>query len=464
MAAGLAQLGVGYGTRVLVGMDNSPEAVFAHLALRELGAVLVALTPGLRAAELGYQIDHSEGEVLLADGAVAEVLAPQLSRHARLRHAVIGDGLGALFRHEPWASVNLPDFDDLTPSLILYTSGSTAKPKAVVLPAGCVLSSGRGYADRFGVGSDDTFLLPFTLAHGVGAMIVPGIHLSTGCRIAVEPKFSPSTFWDCVAATGTTAALLFPAQLQLLLETADASRQNTTLRVVITHVDNPAFRDRFGVEIGTVWGSTETGAQGAGLLRREGDARGEGFVGPPLGDEELETREEGEEQQGQAEIRLRHRHVMLEYLGDSEATRAVLRDGWVHSGDFGWVDVDGCLRFRGRLNSMVKRSGENISPEEIEGVLVEHPQVVELVAFGVPDRIRSEELAVVAVVSGEVSGEELSVFVADRLALWKAPRYVSLVHEPFTRLPSGKIDRSGVQRAFDVLTSWDRERGRRRGG
>jgi acyl-CoA synthetase (AMP-forming)/AMP-acid ligase II len=176
--------------------------------------------------------------------------------------------------------------------------------------------------------------------------------------------------------------------LQLLLETADSSQQNTTLRVVITHVDNPAFRERFGVELGTVWGSTETGAQGAGLLRRDNDGRGDGFVGPPLGDEELDIREAGDAREGVGEIRLRHPHVMLEYLGDPEATGVTLRDGWVHTGDFGSLDPDGSLRFRGRLSSMVKRSGENISPEEIESVLVEHPQVVEVVAFGVPDRCR----------------------------------------------------------------------------
>jgi acyl-CoA synthetase (AMP-forming)/AMP-acid ligase II len=458
MAAGLAALGVGQGTRVLVGMENNAWAVLAHLALRELGAVMVGLTPGLRAAELGYQIDHSEGEVLITDGAIAEVLAPELGRHAKLREVAMGDGIDDLFRHDPLVSADLPGFDDLTPSLILYTSGSTAKPKAVVLPAGCVLSCGRGYADRFGVGPDDTFLLPFTLAHGVGSMIVPGVHLWTGCHIVLEPKFSPSTFWARVEATGVTSALLFPAQLQLLLETADESRQNTTLRTVITHADNPEFRDRFDVKLGMCWGSTETAAQGAGLLRQNGDGRGEGFIGPPLGDEELDISETDDA--GVGEIRLRHRHVMLEYLGDPEATSAVLRDGWIHTGDYGSLDEDGSLRYRGRLKNMIKRSGENISPEEIEGVLMEHPQVVELIAFGVPDRIRTEELAVVAVVNGEVDGAELSAFVADTIAIWKAPRYVSLLNEPFTRLPSGKVDRTRVKQAFDTETCWDRERER----
>lgn len=458
MAGGLAELGVGPGTRVLVGVDNSAEALITHIALRELGAVLVALTPGLRAAELGYQIDHSQAEVLIADGAVAETLAPELDGHARLRHVLLGDPLEQLGDHEPIVSAELPGFDDLTPSVILYTSGSTSKPKAVVLPAGSAPSSGRGYADRFGMSVDDTYLLPFTVAHGLGALLIPGMFLHTGCTIAIERRFSPSTFWDRVEATGTTITLLFPAQLQLLVETAGDERRETTLRTVITHADNPAFRDRFGIQLGTVWGSTETGATGAGSLRSDGDGRGEGYVGPPLGEEELSIREEADEREGVGEVRLRHRHMMLEYLGDPEATAATLHDGWVHCGDFGSLEEDGSLRYRGRLKNMIKRSGENIAPEEIESVLGEHEQVLELVAFGVPDRIRTEELAVVVVARGAVDGAALSGYVAERLAPWKAPRYVTVVGEPFDRLPSGKIDRVGAKRAFDPATCWDRER------
>jgi acyl-CoA synthetase (AMP-forming)/AMP-acid ligase II len=459
IAGGLAALGAGPGTRVLVGMDNSAAALMAQVALRELGAVLVALTPGLRAAELHFQIEHSKGELLIADGAVAAALEGEVLPSA-VRHVLTGDPVERFAAASPLPRREIPGHDDLTPSLILYTSGSTSKPKGVVLPAGSPLTSGAGYADRFGVGPEDTYLLPFTVAHGVGALIVVGMYLHTGCHVAVEPRFSPSSFWERVEATGATVSLLFPAQLQLLLETAGEQRRETSLRTVITHADNPAFRDRFGIELGTVWGSTETGAQGAGALRADGDGRGEGYVGPPLGQEELAIREDADEREGVGEVLLRHRHAMLEYLDDPAATAQTLRDGWIHCGDFGSLDPDGSLRYRGRLKNMIKRSGENISPEEIEIVLAGHDAVVELIAFGVPDRIRTEELAVVVVSRRGVDPAELSGFVADRLAAWKAPRYVSIVSEPFPRVPSGKIDRVAVRDGFDPGSCWDRERER----
>jgi len=466
LAAGLAREGVTKGTRVAVGMENSVPTLFAHFALRELGAVMVALTPGLGRAELEFQVVHSEATVLLADDAMAAVLGPDLARLGSLEKTFVDSAdagayaarpLAGLFDVEPIELDALPTVDDLDPSLILYTSGSTSKPKGVVIPAGSFASVGCGWAASFGVVAEDTFLLPFTLAHGVGALVVQGIAVASGCAIALEPKFSPSVFWQRVEATGSTVTLLFPAQLQILLITAEDAPAESGLRLVLSHVYDTTFRDRFDVDVATVWGSTEIGAHGAGGLRSRDSGHPEGYVGTPLGDEEIRIvaadghdRPPGEV----GEVIVRHRLAMIEYLNDPEATFATRdEDGWIHTGDRGFLDHEGALHYAGRIKNMIKRSGENVAPEELEVLLTEHPSISEAVVFGVPDPIRTEEIGLVA--SSTIPPSEVRAFVQSHMAPWKAPRYVLLVPDHLPKLPSGKIDRQAVERSFSIDAAWD---------
>jgi len=463
IAGGLAALGVAQGTRVLVGLNTTTETVLVHQAVRELGAVLVPLLPGLTADELEYQVGHSGGTVLVAEDPVAAELAPRLGAHPQLEQVLLGDDVIArLAEADPVAIVDLPGYDDRSPAQILYTSGSTGRPKGVVLPAGALPSTGRGYAERFALGPEDNYFLPLTLAHAAGAVTAQGIALHAGCRLTVVDRFSPSNFWRQVAATGGTFSILFPAQLNLLLmlEEQGPARGETPLRTVLTHTWHEPFRERFGVEIGLTWGMTETGA--TSVLSVPGDRPDdlpEGYVGVPAHGVEVAIME-GARRLGPGEvgeIALRHRHVMLGYHDDPAATAQALVDGWVRSGDLGVLDERGRLRYVGRIKSMIKRSGENISPEEVESVLAEHPDVAEALVFGVPDPVRTQEVAVAVVSERPIDPQALCEFAAARVARWKIPRFVTVLERPFPRLPNGKIDRSSVIGAADAGSAWDRE-------
>ncbi|HWH21561.1 MAG TPA: long-chain fatty acid--CoA ligase, partial [Solirubrobacterales bacterium] len=163
----------------------------------------------------------------------------------------------------------------------------------------------------------------------------------------------------------------------------------------------------------------------------------------------------------EGEICLRHEDIMLGYLKDPENTAKTVIDGWVHSGDRGLVDEQDRLFFLGRFKNLIKRSGENISPEAVEEALAEHEAVAESMVFGVPDRIRTEEVAAVVVVREEVDPAELSDLVAGRIAKWHAPRYVMTTAEPLPRLGNGKFDRPSVVKSFSPQAAWDREGDRR---
>ena len=211
-------------------------------------------------------------------------------------------------------------------------------------------------------------------------------------------------------------------------------------RLVITHAHNVRFAARFGVDLATVWGMTETGALCVGSEPGYGGELGANYVGTPMEgveigvfDDELRPVPRGE----RGEIALRHRNVMLGYLKDPEATAQTLVDGWVRSGDQGTLDEDGRLFFVGRIKNVIKRSGENVSAEEVEEVLAAHPGVAEctVVRRARPAahrggrrgrRPRRQRRAV------DPAG--LRDGCAARLVRWKLPRYISLTDEPLPRL------------------------------
>jgi crotonobetaine/carnitine-CoA ligase len=475
LAAGLGALGVGPGVRVLVGLSNRAETVPVQLALQQLCAVHVPLLGGLTFEELVFQIAHSDAGILVADDPVAATLLPRRDEWPRALRVVLTSD--AMDQHAPPGATSLdelpvgggppapapPGYGEFSPVAILYTSGSTGRPKGVVLPSGSFFSCGRAFAERYGVGPDDNVFLPTPLAHAVGALTDLSMALHTGCRLTVAERFSPAGFWGQVAASGATVSILFPAHLNLLMETEAAApaRGDTSLRLVITHAWHEAFRERFGVELGTVWGMTETGALSVG--GDPGEPGGDGFGGRPMAgvdvrivDEHLRPAPPGVA----GEICLRHRHVMLGYLKNPEATGSTLVDGWVRSGDLGYLDDAGALHFAGRLKNVIKRAGENISAEEVEAALDAHPDVVESLVVAVPDRLRTEEVGAIVVArpGSDLAPAALAEALAARVARWKIPRFVAVCPDPLPRLGNGKIDRVGARRLLDPERAWDRER------
>jgi acyl-CoA synthetase (AMP-forming)/AMP-acid ligase II len=456
VAGGLAAIGAGAGIRVAVGLRNDVQTVFVHLALRELRAVIVPLVGGLTEPELRFQLDHSGAEFLIIGEPLAAVAEPILGELAGVRTVVRADRgeLTSLRRSPSWLSCDSGPDDDLAPWAILYTSGSTGRPKGVVLPAGAFSSAGSGYADVFELGQGDNYLLATPMAHAVGGLTAQSMSIYTGCRLTIVDRFSPSAFWGQVQDAAATVSILFPAHLNLLMETeVDAPGVgDSSLRLVITHAWHEPFVERFGVDLALCWGMTETGAASTG--GRPGERpMGPGFVGRAMHDVELATVE--------GEIRLRHHHRMLGYLKDPVATaETVTPDGWVRSGDTGTLDDQGRLFYGGRIKNMIKRSGENVSPEEIENELALHDGVAEALVLGVPDAIRTEEVAavVVAAPGSRLDPAALVEFLADRLARFKLPRYVVVRGEPLPRLAAGKIDRARVVAELDVGAAWDRQR------
>jgi len=160
------------------------------------------------------------------------------------------------------------------------------------------------------------------------------------------------------------------------------------------------------------------------------------------------------------ELCYRHPMAMIGYLNDPGATATTLRDGWVRSGDRGFVDHSGRAYFAGRYKAMIKRSGENVSAEEVEAALMEHPDVVECVVVAVPDRIRTEEVGAIVVRRAGTDADPVALrdAAAQRLIRWKLPRYILVRDEPLPRLGNGKIDRTSAAETIDPAEVWDADK------
>lgn len=472
LAAGLQELGIGRGERVLVGMTTRHEVVQTHIALQLLGAVAVQLVADMPFDELLFPIEHSEARFMIADDPIASQMIEGRDRAPAVETLVVlgaeapqrgplTERFEAVFAPQPLAHRPL-DGDGLQePSHIVYTSGSTGRPKGVMLKAGSWYNCGLGYADLYGFRGDDVYFNPLTYGHSLASIAATGIPMVTGGAIAVAERFRPSQFWQQVAASGATISVLFPAHLNLLLEADDGSvpAGGSTMRFIVTHADIPAFRERFGVALGTIWGMSETlvcvgsdpgyaGEMGAGYV---GHAFGGGEVG--IFDESFNRL--GPYQYG--ELCLRHPQVMIGYLKDPEATDKTLRDGWIRSGDRGYIDHSGRAFFAGRYKAMIKRSGENVSAEEVEAAILASPGVSEVAVVAVPDPLRTEEVGAVVVRKAGQTVDPLTLreLCGERLVRWKLPRFILVRDEPLPRLGNGKIDRVSTAALIDPQTTWD---------
>lgn len=461
--------GVRAGSHVALWLPNSADTLRLHFALHKLGAVVVPMITQATNDEAMHVLRHSQAELLLSDHAV-NALSTDIKTLSDLRgvigvradpeHLSVGtyEDADDASSDEPTATSAAPE--DL--ALLLYTSGSTGKPKGVMIPSQGFVSTARAFVDHFQYRESDNYLLTLPMFHAAGAVSAPGHTMACGGALTVMPRWRPSRFWELVRNNGVTVTTLFPSQVAMLMTAPEADDdRDHPLRLLVTHEYPADFVYRYGVEACTIWGMTET--SGICTATRPGSAlrHRPGLVGTPMRNVTITIRDsEGAVLPAgtTGEIWLHHPHNMLGYYDDAVATHSTLTDGWVRSGDLGMLDEGGDLYFRGRIKHLIKRSGENISGEEVEEVLRSHPDVLECVVIGVPDTIRTEEVYIMVVTSNENLAESaLYEWCLSRISSWKAPRYIDLRMAPLPRLPNEKFDRRAVADAADVANCWDRE-------
>lgn len=443
--------GVSPGDRVLFIAPTVPEFVVAYLGIHAAGAIVVPVNPLCTPTELSYFIDDAGCSVVIAWDSLA---AAARTAAADKNVAFLTLAAGAASDAEPLTAVH--DFADDDIAMLLYTSGTTGRPKGAELTHGNLAAAAR-ISGRLSEASTDDRLgtgLPLFHVFGQAAVMLSGLH--AGATISLLPQFTPAAMIELIVADRLTIVCGVPTMWNAMLHAPDDTPSDAFahLRLAVSggaalplEVAN-AFKRRFGCEISEGYGLTETAA--IATFARPGKPAPTGTVGPAVYDVEVEVRgadgaavATGE----RGEVFIRGPVVMRGYWKRPEATAETLdADGWLSTGDIGELDADGNLRIVDRAKELIIRGGYNVYPSEVENALYEHPDIVEVAVVGVPDEHYGEEIAaVVAVAAGTtLTAAEVRTWANDRLASYKLPRAVHFV-EALPKGPSGKI----LKRAID---------------
>jgi fatty-acyl-CoA synthase len=448
-----SELDVSRGDRIAILSLNHPDYLVLLYACARLGAILVPLNWRLAAAEQLFILSDAAVKVLVLQQAFAGLL-PQLGTALPETRGVGLDftPVGGLSFDELLARAEgdgrNPHTDTSCPQLIVYTSGTTGRPKGAVLRQEALLWNGVMSQHMHGLTSDDHILtvLPFFHVGGLNIQTTPALH--HGATVTIHERFTPDRTLAAIQGDRPTLTVLVPATMQAVLDhPAWATTDLSSLKAVATGstIVPPALIDRFnarGVPVLQVYGSTET-CPIAIYTRVGGDLDRRGSTGlPGLHCEAAVIDDDGTEvPHGAAgEIVVRGPNVFFEYWGNETATRHALRDGWYRTGDIGTRDADGYFWVHDRKKNMIISGGENIYPAEIERVLLEHPDVADVGVIGEPDP-KWQEVPVAYVVKRQnctIEAEALRAHVTAHLARFKVPRDIVFVDD-LPRTALGKV-------------------------
>lgn len=431
-AARLRELGIAAGDRVALKLPNGPEFAAAWFGALQLGAIVVPLNILLAPPEVDERVRISGARLLVDD--------PRL----------LGGGL------EP-----IPDVADRAaadPAVVLFTSGTSGRAKGAVLTHGGIRFAAEAAARALGLTPEDVVLGAAPFSHVLGQSTGLVGTLSAGASIAIVERFEAESTLRFMTDTGTTIVIGVPTMCIALCEAAQTVSKLPPVR--IGHLGGAPvplevardFEETFGGEVIEGYGLTEL--SGIATTYVVGQRRKPGSVGMPLGGTELRivgadgsvlpANEPGE-------VQFRGPSVIPRYWDDDESTaQALSAEGWLSTGDIGYVDEDGCLFLVDRKKDVIIRAGYNVFPREVEVVLYGHPDVLEVAVVGIPHPTLGEEVAalVVARPGTAPDPDALRSYARERVAAYKYPREVRVV-DALPKGPTGKI----LKREIDVQTA-----------
>ena len=466
----LDRLGVRRGDTVTLLLANCLGFLALWFGAAKLGAVIVPVNTASSASELEYLVAHSESRLIFTQADCLDLARQVRGRCPRVDELLVcGAGapspavdFGRLVAHCPESPPEAPSPSPTDEAAILYTSGTTARPKGVLVTHANYLCAGETVARAVRLTPEDRQLVVMPLFHGNAQYYSTMSALVAGASVALMARFSASRYFDRAIAHRCTVSSLFAAPIRMLLAQPRRPEhaQNDLRAVIFAQSVTPAqlaeWDERFRAPLMQLWGMTET--MGPPIINPfDGERRNMSMGLPAPGYTSRLVDEGGCEvtrgEIGQVVVRGEPGlSLMKGYYKNPEATAETLRAGWLWSGDNARQDEDGYFHFVDRAKDMIKRSGENVAASEVEAVIHEHPRVFDCAVIGVPDEMRDEAiLAVVVPRTGddgtlaELTEDEVIGWCRDRLAGFRVPQLVRFRKE-LPRTSVGKI-RKHVLRA-----------------
>ena len=440
------------GDRVVIHVppEEGDRFLIAYSAIHKAGAVAVPTSTRLVARELGYVLGHAGAVVAISGASTTAALVEARGELPDLRAVVTtgsaGDGLTAWddATDDDASAIQVPlTGDDMAD--LMYTSGTTGRPKGVVVrhrnvamvPNGLPAWSGKGWLHASPM---------FTFA-GIASTYNP---MKLGLQLLYLPRFDVDRWFDVVEQRRPTATFLVPAMAELLLADPrfeDADLSSITICAMGSAPVTPATLQRLqeklpNAMVSNSWGMTEAGPAFC-FMPPEEQSKRIGSVGKPMAPTEFRIVDEaGNELPAReiGELIVSNPGREREYFNDADATASTWRDGWLHSGDLAYLDEDGFLYIVGRQKDVIIRGGNNVHATDVESVLYEHPAVREAAVAGVPHPVLGEDIGawVVLVEDTKAEADELRAFCAERLSDYKVPRAWTFLDE-LPRNATGKV-------------------------
>jgi long-chain acyl-CoA synthetase len=448
LAALLREKGLQQGDRVGVMLPNVLEFPIAYYGVLRAGGVVVPMNVLLKRREIAFYLEDSGAKLLLAwhgfgdearDGA-AEAGAELIEVEPRSFAELLAD-------HDP--DTALADTEEGDTAVILYTSGTTGKPKGAELTHFNLARNAEIASETTcEVRRGDIALGALPLFHSFGQTVSMNASMRVGATLTLLPKFDPGEALEIMQRDGVTHFYGVPTMYGALLHHPGREDFDTSsLRICITGgASMPVevlrgFEEAFDCELLEGYGLSETSPVAS--TNHPGRPRKPGSIGTPLREVEMKVVDEDDNEVAQGEVGeivIRGHNVMKGYWQRPDATEEAMRGGWFHTGDMARVDEDGYFFIVDRKKDLIIRGGYNVYPREVEEVLYEHPKIREAAVLGVPHGQWGEEIgaAVVLREGEELAPEEVSEYVKERIAAYKYPRLVWFMDE-LPKGPTGKI-------------------------
>ncbi|PRD49815.1 AMP-binding protein [Phyllobacterium myrsinacearum] len=479
LAHGFRKLGVTRLDRVAILLPNCFEFVATWFAVSKLGAIEVPNNPGLKGDLLCHNLNNCGAEVLVIDAAALTEIAKVQDRLSGIRTLVLvgadpKEGRAAGIKIDrivafdeclaPQLDFDLVDIHYSDPMAILYTSGTTGPAKGALMSHHHCYSWVAAMACNLGYTTSDSYFSALPLFHTDAQMFGVYMPLIYGTSATLVDGFSASRFWDQVRASGASATNLLGAMAVILMRMPESENDSQNpvriCQCIPMAPDKEVFEQRFGIRLVTGYGQTETSF----VTLDTADETRPGSCGRIHPDWEVAIMDETDGRLppgivGEIVSRPKKSWSMFSgyYRSDSKTVQT-LRNLWYHSGDAGFMDEEGWLYFRHRLDEAIRRRGENISAYEVESVAEKHPDIVESVAFGIPSEFTEEDIMVVAMrrAGSPVQPSDLLSHFRESAPRHMIPRYIEITDTPLPRTPTEKIARSALKQRGVSHATFDR--------